>query len=160
MKNKGKLLLTLFLIIWAAFSLSLLVNHGYHYIGKSYFNSDHFQSNINAFKEQLGRYVLEPFDAEKAKEQITVTQEEIDYHRNYYGTLTEQVENLRIQYGDRIAEAENMGDDKLKELLVKERDAKITDITENFQNDEHVEGKIRNEKEKLIDWYAEQEKRS
>ena len=146
MIKKGKLFLTLFLIIWVIFSGFLFVNHGQSYIVKSYFNSDYFQSTIETYKEQLGRYVLAPFDVEKAKENITVTQDEIEYYRNYYGTLTEQIENIRSQYAGRILQAEDSGDDELKGLLVAERDAKIKDIKGNFQNDEYVEKKILNNK--------------
>ncbi|WP_346235231.1 HAMP domain-containing sensor histidine kinase [Lysinibacillus telephonicus] len=159
MRKKGKLFLTLFLIIWVIFSGLLFINHGQSYIGKSYFNSDYFQSTIESYKEQLGRYVLAPFDEEKAKKNITVTQEEIDYYRNYYGTLTEQIENIRGQYTDRILQAEHTGDNELKELLVAERDAKIEDIKGNFQNDEYVEKKIRNDKIRIIESYAAQQER-
>lgn len=159
MKNKGKLLLTLFLITWVIFALTTFVNHGHYYIGKSFFKSDNFITNVESFKEQLGHYVLEPFDAKEAKEKITVTQDEIEYHRNYYGTLPDQIENIRAQYSDRIDQAEQNGDKELKALIIKERDAKIADITENFSNDKYVEGKIRKQKEQLIDNYAAQQER-
>ena len=110
------------------------------------------------FKEQLGRYVLQPFDEEKAKESITVTQEEIDFYRNYYGTLSEQVANIRAQYSDRILQADESGDAQLKEILIAERDAKIKDIQENFKDDKHVEEKIRKQKEQLIEKFAKEEK--
>ncbi len=160
MIKKGKLFLTLFLIIWVIFSGFLFVNHGQSYIVKSYFNSDYFQSTIETYKEQLGRYVLAPFDVEKAKENITVTQDEIEYYRNYYGTLTEQIENIRSQYAGRILQAEDSGDDELKGLLVAERDAKIKDIKGNFQNDEYVEKKILNNKKRIIESYAAQQERN
>lgn len=160
MIKKGKLFLTLFLIIWVIFSGSLLINHGQNYIGKSYFGSDYFQSTIENYKEQLGRYVLAPFNEREAKDNISVSQDEIEYYRNYYGTLTEQVENIRAQYADRIAQAEGADDSELKELLVTERNEKITDIKENFKNDEYVEKKIRNDKIRIIESYAAQQERN
>ncbi len=86
MKNKGKLLLTLFLITWVAFAFTTFTNKGQQYIGKSYFDTDEFQQIVEQYKDQLGRYVLMPINAEKAIENITVTKSEIDYYRNYYGT--------------------------------------------------------------------------
>ncbi|RUL52064.1 histidine kinase dimerization/phospho-acceptor domain-containing protein [Lysinibacillus antri] len=160
MKRQGKLLLSLFLITWVVFAVSLLINHGHNYIGKSFFGSDQFRINVENFKDQLGRYVLVPFDAEEAKKNIKVSQEEIEHHRNYYGTLTEQIENIRWQYSDRITEAEAQNDAELKKLLEEERDTKIADITENYNNDEHVEKKIRQQKEKIIDDYVANEKDS
>ena len=98
MKTKGKLLLTLFLITWVAFALHLFTNQGYKLIGTSYFESDNFQSTVESYKEQLGRFVLMPFNAEKAKESISVTNVEIDQYRNFYGSMTEQIESIQNQY--------------------------------------------------------------
>lgn len=157
MKPKGKLLLILFLITWASFAVVTFTNHSQNYLFKSYFDSDYFQSNHEQFISQLGDYVLTPFDPEAAKEKISVTQGEIDYYRNYYGTLPEQVENIRVQYSDQIMQAEENQDASLKKILVNERDAKITDIKKNFESDEYVEEKILKQKEKAIDQYAADE---
>lgn len=152
MKEKSKILLSLFLISWTLFSVFLLITYGSQYIGKSYFDSNSFKGNLENFKSEIGRYVLEPFDVEEAKKQITVTKEEIEYHRNYYGSLTDQVENIKYQYQERIEQAAD--DPELKELLLHERDQKIEDIKKNFQDDSHVEEKIRQQKEAIIHRYA------
>ncbi|SOC10933.1 histidine kinase/DNA gyrase B/HSP90-like ATPase [Ureibacillus xyleni] len=155
---KGKSLLSLFLITWVVFSSVLFILNAHRYIGNNFFESDNFQVTKEDFKQQLGRFVLQPFDEEKAKASITVTQDEIDYHRNYYGTLSEQVANIRDQYSDRIFQAEESKDAQLKEILMAERDAKIADIKENFADDEHVEEKIRKQKEQIIEEFAKAEK--
>ncbi|CAM5210883.1 histidine kinase OS=Ureibacillus acetophenoni OX=614649 GN=SAMN05877842_1126 PE=4 SV=1 [Ureibacillus acetophenoni] len=157
MKTKGKLLLTLFLIMWVAIAFTLLKNEGSRIIGKSYFESNQFQSNFDSFKEQLGQLVLLPFDAEKAKDSLTVTQAEIEQYRNYYGSMTEQIESIQSQYSDRIASAEAENNATLKEQLIAERDQKIADITQNFKSDEYVEEKIRSDREKQIDLYAKEQ---
>ncbi|NLY79109.1 MAG: hypothetical protein GX072_04190 [Lysinibacillus sp.] len=141
MKIKSKALLSLFLIVWVLFSFLLLFQHGSRFIGKTYFDSHTFHSNLEEFKSVLSRYVLQSFDVEEAKKQITVTKKEIDYHRNYYGTLAEQVENIKSQYEERIQNAE--ADEELQQMLINERDAKIEDIKKNFSDDSHVEEKIR-----------------
>lgn len=151
MKNKGKTLLTLFLITWVVFAFVIFVENAYRFIGKSFFESNEFGSTIEDFKTGLNEYVLNDFDAEKAKKNVKVTQSEIEYYRNYYGTLEDQISNIQDQYVDRIEEAENK---KLKEILVKERDAKIDDITKNFEDDQYVEEKIKKAKFAMIDEYS------
>jgi len=156
MKHTLKTLLSLFPITWVIFSLFLLFQFGTQYIGKSYFDSDGFKGNLVRFKEDIGFFVLEPFDAEEAKKQITVSQEEIEFHRNYYGSLTEQVENIKYQYQDRIEQAAD--DPELQKMLIAERDQKIEDIKKNFSDDEYVAKKVRKQKEELVDKYAASKK--
>lgn len=157
MRTKGKLLLILFLITWSAFAVITFVNQSHNYLFKSYFDSDYFQSSRMSYVEQLGKYVLAPFDSEAAKKQISVSQEEIENYRNYYGSLTEQVENIRAQYSEQIMQAEGAQDAALKDMLVAERDTKIADIKKNFESDEYVEEKIIKLKENVIDEYASEQ---
>ncbi|KGR76073.1 hypothetical protein CD33_07795 [Ureibacillus sinduriensis BLB-1 = JCM 15800] len=147
----------LFLITWSAFAVITFVNHSHNYLFKSYFDADYFQSSRESYVEQLGKYVLAPFDAEAAKKQIGVSQEEIENYRNYFGGLTEQVENIRAQYSEQIMQAEGAQDASLKDMLVAERDAKIADIKKNFESDEYVEEKIIKLKENVIDEYASEQ---
>lgn len=156
LKIKIKSLLSLFLIVWVILSLYLLVHLGPFYIGKTYFTSDNFETKLNDFKNDLGRYVLSPLDVEDAKKKITVTKEEIDHHRYYYGSLTEQIEDIRMQYEERI---QDTTDSELQEMIMKERDAKIADIKKNFEDDAHVEEKVRKQKEQIIDDFVIEEKR-
>jgi len=157
MKTKGKLLLTLFLITWVAFAFTVLKNEGSRIIGKSYFESDEFQSTFEIYKEQLGQYVLMPFNEEKAKEAVTVTNGEIEQYRNYYGSMTEQIESIQNQYSDRIATAESESNETLKEQLIIERDQLISDIKQNFKSDEYVEEKIISDRKKQIERYAKEQ---
>lgn len=157
MKTKIKSLLTLFLIVWVIFSFYLFVNLGPKYIGKTYFTSENFEGKLDTFKSELGKYVLAPFDAEEAKEKITVSDEEINHHRNYYGTLAEQIENIKGQYQDRIDNA--VGDSELQQLIIQERDQKIEDIKKNFEDDAHVEAKVRKQKEQIINRFVSDEKK-
>ncbi|RHW35810.1 sensor histidine kinase [Lysinibacillus yapensis] len=159
MKPKGKLILTLFLITWTAFAVVSFLNNSQNYLFKSYFDSDYFQSNKTSFVDQLGNYVLTPFDPEEAKEKISVTQQEIDYYRHYYGTLPEQLQNIREQYSEQILQAEESEDAALKKFLIDERDGKMKDVTKNFESDEYVEKKILKQKESDIDRYAMEQAR-
>ncbi|MGG2109040.1 hypothetical protein ABFY60_00830 [Lysinibacillus pakistanensis] len=140
-------------LIWAIFSIFTFSRVGYQYIGKSYFQSENFQHEIDNFQSQLGPLVLNLPTADDLKSKIEVTQGEIEDHRNYYGSLGEQIDNIKAQYESRIQEATNVNATDLKTKLEKERDEKIKDITANFEDDEHVRKKILAQKEEVIDQY-------
>ncbi|MFJ7737223.1 histidine kinase dimerization/phospho-acceptor domain-containing protein [Lysinibacillus sp. NPDC097287] len=151
--KKWKPLLGLICIVWFIFGLYTFTNVGYQYIGKSYFESENFQHEADNFLTGLGPLVLNLPTAEEMKSKLEVSQNEIEEHRNYYGSLGEQISNIKLQYEDRILDAANNGATELKEKLEKERDEKIKDITTNFADDEHVRNKILAEKGKLVDQY-------
>jgi len=153
MLKKWKSLLALICLIWVIFGIFTFSKVGYQYIGKSYFQSENFQHELDNFQSELGPLVLNLPTAEDLKSKIVVTQDEIEEHRNYYGTLGQQIDNIKAQYEERIQEATNVNATDLKTKLEKERDAKIKDITANFENDDHVRKKILDQKEELVDKY-------
>lgn len=153
MLKNWKPLLALICLIWVIFGIFTFSNIGYQYIGKSYFQSDDFQHEFDNFQSELGPLVLNLPVAKDLKSKIVVTQNEIEEHRNRYGTIGSQIENIKAQYEERIQEAANVNATDLKTKLEKERDEKIKDITANFEDDEHVRKKIIADKEALIDQY-------
>lgn len=153
MIKKWKSLLVLMCLIWTIFGIFTFYNVGYQYIGKSYFESENFQHEIDNFTAELGPLVINVPNAQELKNKIEITQTEIEDHRNYYGTLGQQIDNIKAQYEQRIQEAVDANATELKTKLETERDTKIKDITANFENDEHVRKKILAEKEALIDKY-------
>ncbi|MGE7929786.1 histidine kinase dimerization/phospho-acceptor domain-containing protein [Lysinibacillus xylanilyticus] len=153
MLKNWKPLLALICLIWVIFGIFTFSKVGYQYIGKSYFQSENFQHELDNFQSELGPLVLNLPTTEDLKSKIVVTQSEVEEHRNRYGTLGEQVDNIKAQYAERIQEATNVNATELKTKLEKERDAKIKDITTNFGDDEHVRKKIQTQKEELVDKY-------
>lgn len=153
MLKNWKPLLALICLIWLIFGIFTFSEVGYQYIGKSYFQSENFQHELDHFQSELGPLVLNLPTAEDLKSKIVVTDNEIEEHRNYYGTLGQQIDNIKAQYEERIQEAANVNATDLKTKLEKERDAKIKDITANFENDDHVRKKILAQKEELVDKY-------
>ncbi len=145
------------LIIWAALVAIVLIAFpnsiriAPQFIGKSYVDTENFQREMSSFYEQIGPAVLNPIDEEKVKKELTVTAEEIEEYRNWYGTLPDQIDNIHQQYVQRIEEARDANNKPLEETLIEERDRKIADIRKNFESDEYVESKIRKMKEALID---------
>lgn len=154
MKQHSKFLLTLFLIFWTVFAAFSFLSKGSEYIGKNYFESENFESNHHEFLNGLKSYVLTDFDVQEAKDKITITSEEIEYYRFYYGTLAEQVGEIKQQYEGKLSEEDSEYDEETRALIKEERDAKIASIVDNFENDAVVEKKIRALKEKAIDQYA------
>jgi len=153
MLKNWKPLLALICLIWVIFGIFTFSNIGYQYIGKSYFQSDDFQHELDNFQSELGPLVLNVPVAKDLKSKIVVTQNEIEEHRNRYGTIGSQIDNIKAQYEERIQEAANVNATDLKTKLEKERDEKIKDITTNFEDDEHVRKKILADKEALVDQY-------
>lgn len=153
MVKNWKPLLALLCLIWVIFGIFTFSKVGHRYIGKSYFQSENLQPQLDDFQSELGPLVLNIPTAEDLKSKIVVTQSEIEEHRNRYGTLGEQIGNIKAQYAERIQEATNVNATDLKTKLEKERDAKIKDITTNFGDDEHVRKKILTQKEELVDKY-------
>ncbi len=115
-------------------------------VGKTYVDSEEFQTEINAFYARVGPVVLNPIDFDEAKEKLVVTSEEIHEHRMRYGTLTEQITNIKDQYVEEIEEAKQDGNQALQSRLMEEREAKLIDIEKNFESDEYIEKKILAEK--------------
>ena len=151
--KKWKPLLALFCLLWFLVGLFLLSQVGYKYIGKSYFESADFEYNLEQFVDNLGPYVLNVPKADELKKKLTVSQQEIEEYRNRYGSLTDQIANIRAQYEGQIQEAIASNAKELKDKLETERDAKIQDITKNFEDDEYVKLKVLKEKEAVIDEY-------
>jgi signal transduction histidine kinase len=152
------------LFVWSIFAALLIIaipsalQFSPAYIGKTYFDTEEFQREMDNFYGMLGPAVLNPLDIEEAKKKIPVTNDEIEEHRNYYGSLSDQLTNLHDQYVERINEAKSSGNEQLESALIKERDIKIADVEKNFESDEHVEAKIRAEKEVELENYINEVK--
>ncbi|MET3575540.1 histidine kinase dimerization/phospho-acceptor domain-containing protein [Bhargavaea ullalensis] len=153
--EKGKWMQAVWVLLaaFSLFALMTLIETGPRIVGKDYTETEEFKSSARFFMDNIGPYVLNPLDPDKAKEEIRVSPDEIDAHRYEYGDLDAQLESIRVQYEERLTKAEN---DEQKNALTEERDRKMDDIRENFTDDEHVAKKVRAEKAKDIDQYMYQ----
>lgn len=144
-------------VVWVlliAFGLSGLfsaLTNGSRFMQGDYFESDEYNAQMDQFVSMLNTFELYKMPKEEMKKQITVSDEEIEEHRTRYGNLGDQISNIGMQYNDQIQAAIDSGNKQAEEILKKERDGKIADITENFNSDEYVRAKIVKEKEKKID---------
>lgn len=153
MKNKFLLFVwaaLVVIVLLAAFSLN---REGPNIIGKEFSESNDLSWQLSEFYSTIGPAVLNPIDTEEAKKQLTVSESEIEEYRYWYGSLPAQITNIHDQYDQSIEEARVAGNDTLQKALTKERDVKLADINKNFEDDAHVEAKIRKEKEKALAIY-------
>lgn len=142
------------LFTFGLIGLFFLTNYGYFYAQKDYFHTSEFRHGvIDEYARYLGIFELNNMSLAEAKATITVSDAEIEEHRYFYGDLPEQIESINDQYEVRIEEALELDDQKAADASIAERDAKIEDITKNFENDEYVEAKIIKEKESNLENY-------
>ncbi|WP_153723368.1 sensor histidine kinase [Sporosarcina cascadiensis] len=158
MRKQLKFALWPALVVIALVGVLSIFYTGPKYTGKTWFETEDFNWQLESIYEDVSVNVLNRIDPEEAKEKLIVTQQEIDDYRFQYGTLAEQLDNIERQYRTRIAEAKENKNETLLLALVKERDNKLEDIQENFNNDEYVERKIRKEKERQLTGYLELQK--
>lgn len=154
-KSKSKYLFVIWVLL-IAFGLSGLfsvLTNGSRFMQGDYFQSEEYESQMDQLIQMLNVYELYKMPKEEMKKQITVSEEEIEEHRTRYGNLGDQISNIGMQYEDQIQAAIDSGNKAAENVLKKERDEKIADITENFNSDEYVRSKIVKEKEKKIDEY-------
>lgn len=146
-KNSFVGILVIILLLFGISNVFSSLDRGVYYFSKDYFHTNEFSNEVSEFVRDLEKYKFYEVNLEEAKKNIEVTQEEIEEHRNRYGTLTEQITNIKEQYESKIQEAKDLNEKGIEAAYKKERDAKIEDIKANFESEEHVEKKIRKEKE-------------
>ncbi|WP_096271099.1 sensor histidine kinase [Paucisalibacillus globulus] len=138
----------------------LLADKGYHYAHKNYFHTSDFQyDGVDQFTTYFTMFEVNGKSLKEAMEGITVTKEEIEEHRYRYGELSEQLDSINQRYEVLIQNAMDEENEEVAEAYIRERDAKINDITKNFESDSYVEAKIIKEKEEILkEYYKEREK--
>ncbi|MFJ5624540.1 histidine kinase dimerization/phospho-acceptor domain-containing protein [Peribacillus loiseleuriae] len=155
---KSNYLFVIWLVLFA-FGLKgvfFIGDHSNKYVNKNYYETDFFENHFSQFVDTINLLELNGVTAEDAKKKLVVTSEEIEEYRYRYGGLSEQIQNIKDQYESRISDTNMAGNKESVEAYTKERDRKIADITKNFNSDEYVEAKIRQEKEQQIDRYFQE----
>ena len=122
-------------------------------MGKDYFGTDTFRSQLDEFTSLLGFFEAEPSMKEDVKEAITISDEDIEEYRYRYGDLNEQLANIKAQYEDTINHLQAENNKEAAKLYIAERDKKLKDITQNFASDDYVKAKIIKERQQKIDDY-------
>jgi signal transduction histidine kinase len=142
--------------IWSLFmtfalsGIISLLTSGSHYFYRDYFHTMEFQDELSQFAGYLSLFELNEQTPEKAKAAITVSKDEIDQYRYQKGPLENQIQSIKDQYESLINQAEN------KDAYKKDRDQKIEELTKNFNNDDYIIEKVKQEKEQMIDDFFKQ----
>lgn len=131
-------------------ALPSMIYYGPKLVGKSFVDQEDFDYKLERTYEHLSTTVLNPIDLEELTKTLPVSQDEIEEHRGRYGSLSEQLDNIRRQYVDRITQAKEQKNEPLLLALVEERNTKIQDIEKNFKSDDYIADKIRREKAKEL----------
>lgn len=160
---KNRFIIAMIMVLFAFGAsgvLSVLIN-GREYANPDYFHTGEFRSEIDQYAGYLELFELNNVSIEKAKEAIEVTEEEINEHRYRYGTLPEQIDNIRNQYKPRIQEAKDIENNEFAKALTDQMNKRIDDITRNFESDDHIRPKVVKEKEERLEqFFKEKEQMS
>lgn len=146
MKN-NKIYLQLFLMFVVATAVILIFTSGSSYFGKTFNESQDFKHDSERLVSELSRNLFNVPTEQDFEGALTVSEEEIYSYRTHYGSLAEQIQNIKEQYKGDIEVAQ---DSDVIEALEQERDAKIEDIRKNFEDDDYVKAKIISIKKKAI----------
>ena len=152
-RNNWLFIIWLFLFSFGVSGLLFVLLHGSQYMGKDYFGTDTFRSQLDEFTSLLGFFEAEPSMKEDVKEAITISDEDIEEYRYRYGDLNEQLANIKAQYEDTINHLQAENNKEAAKLYIAERDKKLKDITQNFASDDYVKAKIIKERQQKIDDY-------
>ena len=155
-KNNWLFVIWLFLFSFGVSGLLFVALHGSQYIGKDYFDSDTFHSQLNEFTSLLAFFEAGASTKEEVKDGITVSNEDIEEYRYRYGDLNEQLATIKAQYEDKITASKAEKNKEAAEMYIAERDKKLKDITQNFASDDYVKDKIVKETEQQIDNYFQE----
>lgn len=158
-KNKFIIAMITLLFAFGVSGILSLLSYGQEYTNPDYFHTGQFRSEVDQYAGYLGMFELNDITLEEAKEAIKVTEEDINEHRYRYGTLPEQIDNIKAQYEHRIQEAKSAENSEFARALTDQMYKKIDDINQNFENDEHVRPKVIKEKEvRLEEFFNEKER--
>ncbi|MGJ7922825.1 sensor histidine kinase [Neobacillus sp. LXY-4] len=158
-RSRIKLAVWAFLFTIGLSGLLSIMTISEQYFYQDYFQTPEFQAKLELFASNLSKYELIDTTEKDAKNSIVVTNEEIEEHRYRYGNLNDQVSNIKVQYESKIEEAVASNNEGVANTYRAERDAKIADITKNFESDEHVRNKIVKEKEQVIEDFFKKRER-
>jgi signal transduction histidine kinase len=155
-KSRIKISVWVLLVTFGLSGILSILDNGHWYLNKDYFHTEDFNMHVDEFIEYITIADINHTSEKELKSNIKVTKEEIEEHRNRYGTLSEQVTNLKEQYQPKIEDAKAAENEDVVKLYEQQRDEKISDIIKNFKSDEHVKAKVIKEKEKQIDSFLKQ----
>ncbi|MBD7963884.1 histidine kinase dimerization/phospho-acceptor domain-containing protein [Fictibacillus norfolkensis] len=150
-KNRTKWVVWIMLLTFGLSGIISILENGHWYFKKDYFHTEEFNSEFEGFINYINTSEINYLSKDELKNNIKVSKEEIEEHRTRYGSLSEQIADIKSQYEYQIDEAKAAKNDDVVKLYEEQRDSKVKDIMENFKSDEHIKAKIVKEKEKEVE---------
>lgn len=150
-KNRSKWVVWIMLLTFGLSGIVSILENGHWYFKKDYFQTEEFNSQFEEFINYISISEINYLSEDELKDNIKVSKEEIEEHRTRYGSLSEQIADIKSQYEGQIDEAKAAKNDDVVKLYEEQRDAKVKDIMENFKSDDHIKAKILKEKEKEVE---------
>ena len=141
---KKQTFLILFLLAFIVVGVVSFLDRVTTYVGKDGIQSNEVVGLQHEFIDYLYRKEALKLTKEQLMEASPVTDEEIEIYRTYYGTLQEQIDNIKAQYEGATGQ----------ELKV--RDQKIEKIKANFSDDDMVREKLTTMKATAIENYLKE----
>ncbi|MED1864378.1 histidine kinase dimerization/phospho-acceptor domain-containing protein [Fictibacillus nanhaiensis] len=155
-KNRSKWVVWIMLLTFGLSGIVSILENGHWYFKKDYFHTEEFNEHFEEFIDYLSISEINYLSEDELKDNIKVSKEEIEEHRTRYGSLSEQIADIKSQYEYQIDEAKAAKNEDVVKLYEQQRDAKVKDIMENFRSDEHIKAKILKEKEKEVEALVEE----
>jgi signal transduction histidine kinase len=132
--------------------LSAIVNDNDYWKG-SYFKTSQFQDEVSQLTKYIHAFEISYQPKEERIKALTVTNGEIGEYRFQYGDLAQRIMQIENEYRSNIELAEANKDQKVAAIYRNERDKKLEELADIFNNDDYVKEKILNEKEIEVDRY-------
>ncbi len=104
-----------------------------YYLKGSYFKTYQFANELEDFVDLFSTTKLDFIELDEAKKRIKI-EEHMVHERlfEYTSRANEEVERISAEYQDKITEATSINDQEYASTLVRERDAKKTEIREQY----------------------------
>jgi len=142
LRSRLGILAWLILFTYGISGVLIALNDEREYIKQNYFKTSQFEQHVQKLFDYIYLFEIAHQTKDQLRNSLTVTKDEIEEYRNEYqvtyGALSEQIRGIEQEYEFRIQEARTQGDQNTANVLIKERDKKIEEITKVFENDDYV----------------------
>jgi len=160
LRSRFGILVWLMLFTYGISGVLIALTNERDYIKQNYFKTSQFERHIQQLFDYIYLFEIAYQTKDQLRNSLTVTKDEIEEYRNeyrnIYGVPSEQIRSIEQEYESRIQEARAGGDQNTTNVLIKERDKKIEEITKVFESDDYVKEIILKRKTEKIDAYYEE----
>ncbi|GMK43956.1 two-component sensor histidine kinase [Paenibacillus glycanilyticus] len=132
------------------------MNQGDRYLHRDYYHTEEFHYQLEQFAAYLNLFELNSPSKKEALSSIKVDKAEIMKYRSELGSFSDVVNQIRDEYDIQIQHALAANSNTIANFYTAERDRKIKDLMDLYQDDDHVTVQIMEQKKQRIDSYFRQ----